>query len=141
MTILINCPPWRRLARECGVTEIQVLPVVRRDPILFDLKIELDSANKIRPAFAQCVREAVLMARRQVPEVRFTLTNPEVECGHALSVRPSFFPGPLPPDARISSCEQNPWETAHVLANGDIVVCEVRDKIVMGSLRRQTLYD
>ena len=138
---LNQLPGVAALARECGVTEIQVLPVVRRDPILFDLNVELDSGNRIRPAFAQRVREAVLATRLVVPEVRLTLTNPEAECGHGLSVEPSFFPGLLPDGACISTCEQNPWETAHVLANGDIVVCEVRDKIVMGNLGRDTLHD
>jgi hypothetical protein len=58
-----------------------------------------------------------------------------------LGVTPSYFPGPLPEGACISTCEQNPWDTAHILANGDVVVCEVRDKIPMGNLTLDTLRD
>jgi hypothetical protein len=45
-----------------------------------------------------------------------------------LGAVPVPFPGELPPGAAIHSCEQNPWETAHVLSNGDVVACEVLDK-------------
>ena len=36
-------------------------------------------------------------------------------------------------------CDQNPFETAHVLANGDVVVCEVLDRRPMGSLAHSSL--
>jgi len=129
------------LARECAVTEIQVLPVVRRDPILFDLAAELDSANRIRPAFAERLRETLREVQRSAPDVRLTLTNPEAEYGHVLGPAPTCFPDTLPRNARISTCEQNPWDTVHILANGDVVVCEVRDKVVMGNLAHDTLGD
>ncbi|PWT85977.1 MAG: hypothetical protein C5B56_13190 [Proteobacteria bacterium] len=45
----------------------------------------------------------------------------------------------MPAAARIYSCEQNPWETAHVLANGDVVACEVHDRTPLGNLSRQSL--
>jgi GT2 family glycosyltransferase len=48
-------------------------------------------------------------------------------------------PGELPAGAAIHSCEQNPWETAHVLANGDVVACEVHDRVSLGNLARQGL--
>ncbi|MGH9792588.1 MAG: SPASM domain-containing protein [Candidatus Acidiferrales bacterium] len=39
----------------------------------------------------------------------------------------------------MHTCDQDPWETVHILANGDVVTCEVREKAVLGNLRRQTL--
>jgi GT2 family glycosyltransferase len=45
----------------------------------------------------------------------------------------------LPAGTAIHSCEQNPWETAHVLANGDVVACEVLDKTPLGNLFEQSI--
>ena len=52
--------------------------------------------------------------------------------------RPAPAPGPNA-SVGITTCEQNPWETIHILANGDAVVCEVQDRVVMGNLARQSL--
>jgi radical SAM protein with 4Fe4S-binding SPASM domain len=48
--------------------------------------------------------------------------------------QPTAFPGKLPRGARIHSCEQNPWETIHILADGTVVTCEVRDRIPLGRI-------
>ena len=52
---------------------------------------------------------------------------------------PVAYPESLPPGACIYSCEQNPWETAHVLSSGDVVACEVLDKIPLGNLLEQSI--
>jgi radical SAM protein with 4Fe4S-binding SPASM domain len=49
------------------------------------------------------------------------------------------YAGELPEGALIHSCEQNPWETAHVLSGGDVVACEVLDKIPLGNLLEQSI--
>lgn len=51
-------------------------------------------------------------------------------------------PKPAVPETGAPSaffCDQNPFETAHVLANGDVVVCEVLDRRPMGSLASASL--
>jgi hypothetical protein len=45
----------------------------------------------------------------------------------------------LPSGSRIHTCDQSPFESAHVLANGDVVVCEVHDEIALGNLHELKL--
>jgi hypothetical protein len=40
----------------------------------------------------------------------------------------------LPSGAKIHSCDQNPWETVHILADGTVVTCEVRDAVGLGKI-------
>ncbi|HEY0613766.1 MAG TPA: glycosyltransferase [Candidatus Elarobacter sp.] len=65
--------------------------------------------------------------------------SPEVAATRELDGVPRRFAGPLPPQARIHTCDQDPWDTVRVLAGGDVVVCEVRKTIVMGNLRERSL--
>jgi radical SAM protein with 4Fe4S-binding SPASM domain len=70
----------------------------------------------------------------------FTVCNPLfTSAPPPLGEAPAPCPGELPAGARIHSCEQNPWETAHVLSNGDVVPCEVHDRQPLGNLARQPL--
>lgn len=123
-------------ARECGVHELFVHPVIRRDAIPATFARELDQ-GRLRPAFRAQLRQAV--ARVQSRALRVYLSTPELEAPCVLDERPRPHPAPLPPGARIATCDQDPWETLHVLANGDLVTCEVRDRRVLGNLRRETL--
>jgi len=47
----------------------------------------------------------------------------------------------LPVEARIRTCEQNPWETAHILADGSVVPCEAQEHLVLGNLHQQRFED
>jgi GT2 family glycosyltransferase/MoaA/NifB/PqqE/SkfB family radical SAM enzyme len=112
-------------ARQAGVREISVQPLIRRDPIPHDFSTELDSQNRLREPFKLRLLKAVQTASAAHPDVRITLSNPG--------------PGGLPEGARIRTCEQNPWETLHVLANGDLTACEVHDRVALGNLHASSL--
>jgi radical SAM protein with 4Fe4S-binding SPASM domain len=76
------------------------------------------------------------------PGLSLRISNPAFTVSDTcLGEVPREFPGLLPAGAWIHSCEQDPWETAHVLANGDVVACEVLDQVPLGNLTRQSLAD
>ena len=125
-------------AQEVGVTEIAVHPVIRRDEIPARFEKELDH-GEFRPAFRQEFNQTVKAVRDGNPGLGIRLSTPELEGNPSLGPRPQYFCGALPAHARIFSCDQNPWDTTHILANGDVVVCEVQDKTVMGNLRESSL--
>lgn len=91
------------------------------------------------PGFRSRLLEQVHRVRERFPEIALRIENPDALPCPSIGRVPVPFPDPLPEHARISTCEQNPWDTLHVLANGDVVSCEVRERIVLGSLRHQTL--
>jgi len=127
------------MAQGLGVRSLSVFPVIRRDEIPVEFGRELREGVH-RPEFMARVRAAVAKAASEAPEVAVTVCNPAFGDGAAeIGEVPLAFAGPLPEGARIHSCEQNPWETAHVLANGDVVACEVLDRTPLGNLQRQTL--
>lgn len=128
------------LANELGLHGISVFPVIRRDEIPVVFSEELTSIGAHRDAFREGVNRSVDEARERFPEIAFTICNPLfTSAGAGLGETPAPCPGELPVGARIYSCEQNPWETAHVLSNGDVVACEVHDKTPLGNLARQSL--
>jgi len=112
-------------ARQVGVTEVSIQPLVRRDPIPYDFSTELDSRNRLREAFKFRLERAVETVCATHRDIRITVSSLE--------------PGTLPDNARIRTCEQNPWETVHILANGDVTACEVHDRLALGNLRQNTL--
>jgi MoaA/NifB/PqqE/SkfB family radical SAM enzyme/GT2 family glycosyltransferase len=139
---LTELPAVADFASSLGLGEILIFPVMRRDEIPIQLPQELTQLGMHRPEFEERVKGTVREARQSHPGVRFTICNPSFSEGTAcLGEVPGAWPGLLPPDARVYSCEQNPWETAHVLSNGDVVACEVLDKVPLGSLQRQSLTD
>jgi MoaA/NifB/PqqE/SkfB family radical SAM enzyme len=127
------------LAESLGIERLLIFPVIRRDEIAVQFPLELLHESH-RPEFEERVRREVETAEREHPSVRVTICNdnfnvPEPRLGDV----PSPYPRALPEGAHIHSCEQNPWETAHVLANGDVVACEVLDKIPLGNLHAQKM--
>jgi radical SAM protein with 4Fe4S-binding SPASM domain len=130
-----------RFAQSLDLRDIFVFPVMRRDEIPIRFPQELTDAGVPRSDFVQQVRATVEQAATETPGISLTICNPAFtatgECN--LGEVPSPYPGPLPAGARIHSCEQNPWDTTHVLSNGDVVACEVLDKIPLGNLKRQSL--
>jgi len=130
--------PVASYARDTGVTQIFVHPVIRRDPVPEPFSEEL-SDNRLREQFRQDLIQTVASAQQKHPEITFTFCNPQVSSEPQLSGVPQAFPGLLPEGAHISTCEQSPWDSVHILANGDVMVCEVMDKIPLGNLKEQTL--
>jgi radical SAM protein with 4Fe4S-binding SPASM domain len=128
------------LAMGLGLTAISIFPVIRRDEIPIVFPRELTGTGLHRAEFRDDLNRRVEDSRRRLPEIAITICNPQfTNTTQALGEAPRACPGELPAGARIYSCEQNPWETAHVLSNGDIVPCEVHDRLPVGNLARQTL--
>ena len=128
------------LAGGLGLRAVSVFPVIRRDEIPVVFPEELTPLGAHRDPFRERVARGVEEAGRRFPEIAFTICNPLfTSSGAPLGEVPAPCPGDLPAGAQIHSCEQNPWETAHVLSNGDVVACEVHDKTPLGSLARQSL--
>ena len=128
------------MSEELGVRQFSIFPVIRRDEIPVVFPDELTPQGAHRTTFREAVNRSVQDARQRFPKMAFTICNPMFTNAEArLGAAPTECPGELPEGARIHSCEQNPWETAHVLANGDVVACEVHDRAPLGNLGRQSL--
>jgi len=137
---LAQLPSVASFAASLGLRDIFLFPVMRRDAIPAQFPGELTVLGVHRPDFRQRVKTAVTGGERDHPQIRFTICNESFENGNRrLGAVPIPFPDPLPSGARIYSCEQNPWETAHVLSNGDVVACEVLDRYPLGNLFEQSL--
>jgi radical SAM protein with 4Fe4S-binding SPASM domain len=128
------------LAEELGLRDISIFPVMRRDAIAAQFPVELTPSGGPRPEFERRIETAVEDARRSHPGVHFTVCNEAISAPRRqLGAVPILYPGELPPGAAIHSCEQNPWETTHVLSNGDVVACEVLDRTPLGNLLQQPI--
>lgn len=132
--------PVAEYSARLGIKDVLLFPVMRRDEIPVTFGEELSAPATPTEAFRAQVRETVAEARRRVPESRFTICNPLFEeGGRHLDRVPRTYPWPLPEGAAIQTCEQNPFETTHVLANGDVVACEVLDRFPLGNLHHQSM--
>ena len=128
-----------RLAAELGILAVGVFPVMRRDEIDVSFP-ELEGPAQPSEEFRIALRDAVQAATSDFPAVRFTYSNPSITAeSRTLGAVPQPYPWPLPEGGRVHTCEQNPFETAHVLASGDVVVCEVLDHIPLGNLHEQSI--
>jgi MoaA/NifB/PqqE/SkfB family radical SAM enzyme len=120
-------------ASQLGATGLSIHPVIRRDPITEAFESELEN-GVLRPDFLDRLGQAVDRVRGVHPDLPLTVSTPELGDATAVGHQPTPFPGKLPRGARIHSCEQNPWETIHILADGTVVTCEVRDHIPLGRI-------
>ena len=120
-------------ASQVGATGISIHPVIRRDPITETFESELED-GVLRPDFLDRLSQAVDRVRGAHPNLPVAVSTPEICDATPVSHQPTPFPGKLPRGARIHSCEQNPWETVHILADGTVVTCEVRDGIPLGRI-------
>ncbi|MDX2479513.1 MAG: glycosyltransferase [Desulfuromusa sp.] len=128
------------LAESLDVSRLDIHPVIRRDPITETFPRELDISNRLRPDFIKRLSDHVDKSKRTHPGVCTGFSTPEIrKTGDVLGEIPTAWPAQLPRGASILSCEQNPWNTVHVLSSGDVVTCEVRDQQVMGNLTQTSL--
>lgn len=125
-------------AQALGIGEVSVHPVIRRDPIEETFERELDAEGRLRPEFLRQLDQAIAAARNAVPAVTIGCSTPELGPRLPLSTSPAYHPWPLHAEARIHGCDQDPLETVHILADGRVVSCEVRDQIALGRLTAQT---
>ncbi len=135
---LLQLAPVARYAAQVGASEVFVHPIIARLPLPHDFSREL-SANRLQEPFKYELRAAVASARQAAPSVPITVLNPDIDPNPQLGSAPAYFAPPLPPGARLHTCDQSPFESVHILADGDVVVCEVHDEAALGNLGRQTL--
>lgn len=139
-TNLAELPSVASLASELALHDITIFPVMRRDEIPAQFASELAPGGVRRPEFEKRMEAVVNGTAQSYPEIRFTVSNESLTAvDGCLGEVPVPCPRPLPDGALIHTCEQNPWETAHVLSNGDVVACEVLDKIPLGNLFEQSI--
>ena len=125
--------PIGRLAMEVGASEIFIHPIIGRHPVPYDFSRELHS-NKLTAEFKDSLRNAVAELRAACPQLPITVLNPDLELNPVVTPVPNYYAPPLPSGSRICICDQSPFESVHVLANGDVVVCEVHDEAPIGNL-------
>ena len=135
---LDELPRVAAYAASLGLRRLAVHPVIRRDPIEETFDAELDG-DRLRPEFLGALRARVAATAAQFPDLRIEASTPELGQSAPLDARPRYFPGTLPDAARIHGCDQDPWDTVHILADGAVVSCEERDRVVLGRLTEQSL--
>lgn len=129
-----------RLAEAQGIGVLAVHPVIQRDPLPMGKAGEHREEGGLSPDFVRALKQALERARHAAPSVALQVSSHELQPPPArLTSAAAPWPWPLPPGARIVGCDQSPFETVHVLANGDVVPCEVTEREAMGNLRQQTL--
>jgi radical SAM protein with 4Fe4S-binding SPASM domain len=102
-------------AAATGATSFSIHPVIQRAgvPEVF--------VPEMAETFQEQVRASVAAARKPDSEFKILVARPRA-CGD----------GPF-------TCEQNPFETTHILSNGDVVPCEVMDRQALGNVNNASL--
>jgi MoaA/NifB/PqqE/SkfB family radical SAM enzyme len=130
--------PVCRYAMEIGASEIFIHPIIGRHPVPYDFSRELHS-NKLTADFKGSLRHAVAESRTACPQLPITILNADLDLNPLLGPIPQYYAPPLPPGAQIHTCDQSPFESVHILANGDVVVCEAHDEKALGNLRSASM--
>lgn len=130
--------PISRYALEAGAAEIFIHPIIGRHPVPYDFSRELDS-NRLTAEFRESLRQTLVETRDACPSLPITVLNPDLDVNPVLQPIPRYYAPSLPAGGRIHTCDQSPFESVHVLANGDVVVCEVHDEVVIGNLHSSSL--
>lgn len=120
---LIHMPAIASVAARSGAALLSVHPVIRRPGVPAGFNAEAAENGVLTPAFEDALGRQLRVAQARNPELRISVARTAEPCSEA---------GPF-------TCEQNPFETTHVLSNGDVVVCEVLDRVPMGNVRSATL--
>ena len=127
-------------AMAAGVPELSIHPIIGRHLVSHDFSAELE-ANRLREEFKSALRSAVAAVRGAHPGFTVNVLNPDLDPRPRLSHTPAYYAPALPPHARIYGCDQSPFESVHVLSNGNVVVCEVHDEVSLGNLADRSLRD
>ncbi len=112
-------------AAESGASSLSIHPVIRRPGVPPHFDREAGEDGRLTESFQVALDANVQAARAANPGVRISVARP-----------PDFGPKPGP-----FTCEQNPFETIHVLANGDVVACEVMDRKALGNVGSSSLQE
>ncbi|HLK50188.1 MAG TPA: SPASM domain-containing protein [Bryobacteraceae bacterium] len=125
-------------ARSTGAPELSIHPIIGRHLVPHDFSREL-TGNQLRDGFKEALRRAVAALRQVHPDFTVNVLNPALDTRPRLRHTPGYYAPFLPEGARIHTCDQPPFESAHILSTGHVVVCEVHDEVSLGNLHEQTL--
>lgn len=138
---LDELPAIAELAAELGIGVLAVHPLIGRDPLPLGSAVEHGEDGKLTAAFSTRLHHMLAQARERAPELAIQLSSYELNPAAALATHPQPWPWALPAGARIDGCDQSPFETTHILADGRIVVCEVTEQLSMGNLHQSSLHE
>jgi MoaA/NifB/PqqE/SkfB family radical SAM enzyme len=140
---LSQLQPIAALARELAIPVLAVHPVILRVDIQQRCELERDPDGGLNVTFNRALNYQLDRVREAFPELALQVSTPAAElgCRRPLGNIPQAWPGVLPDGAHIHSCDQDPFETLHILADGTAVTCEVRDQVSMGSLATESLVE
>lgn len=136
---LDELPALAAFAAEHDIEVLAVHPLIGRDPLPLGAAVEHTANGALADGYRASLIAAVEQARRRAPDVVIQLSSHELLPPTALAAYPQPWPWPLPQHARIADCDQSPFESVHVLADGRVVACEVTEKVALGNLNADSL--
>jgi GT2 family glycosyltransferase/MoaA/NifB/PqqE/SkfB family radical SAM enzyme len=114
------------LGERLGAPILSIHPILQREGVPYKAHCETRPDGHLTDRFLDEIETNVQAASQESGLIQISIARPK-----------PAVPGEAAPSAFF--CDQNPFETAHVLANGDVVVCEVLDRRPMGSLANASL--
>lgn len=132
-------PAIAAFATEQGIAVLAVHPLIGRDPLPLGKADEHAGDGSLAADFRARLDAAIASARQSAPELAIQLSSHELQAPTALAAHPQPWPWPLPIGARLSGCDQSPFDSVHILADGRVVACEVTEKIALGNLKDASL--
>ena len=139
---LNQLPLIARFASQNEISEIFLHPILWREVKhpLFQFPYET-CKGRLTGQFRDELLQCVSAVQAQFPDVTIDICNPEVKRGSRLLEPDGRWAASPLAHQRLLNCEQNPWETVHVVSNGDVVVCELQDMISMGNLGENSIQE
>jgi len=137
---LDQLPAVAEYARSVGARELSIHPIIGRHLVPHDFSQEL-KANQLRDGFKDALRSKVAAVQSTHLSIALNVLNPDLDPHPRLNHTPGYYSPALPAGARIYSCDQSPFESVHILASGNVVVCEVHDEVSFGNLHENSLHD
>jgi MoaA/NifB/PqqE/SkfB family radical SAM enzyme len=130
--------PVVEYAKSTGADTLDIHPIIGRHLIPHDFSKEL-AANRLRNEFKDSLRRTIHSVQDAHAGFAINVLNPDIDPDPRLSHTPGYYSPLLPENARIYTCDQDPFVSVHILAGGNVVVCEVLDEVSMGNLAEKSL--
>jgi MoaA/NifB/PqqE/SkfB family radical SAM enzyme len=104
------------LAKRSGVATLSIHPVIQRPGVPLPFAHESRADGTLTDEFQSALAARINQTKAAHPGLQISVARPSICTDKAFI------------------CEQNPFETTHILANGDVVVCEVLDRVPLGNV-------
>ena len=114
------------LGERLGAPILSIHPILQREGVPYRAHCETRPDGHLTDEFLADIETNVQAASQESGLIQISIARPKPAVPDSAALSPFF-------------CDQNPFETAHVLADGDVVVCEVLDRRPMGSLANASL--